>query len=198
MFSKDKNRKDGLDIRCKECKSEYFKKNPQVKLRALSKYREKHGIIVNSRISCKIGNTSKSSKRRQRAEARLAEFNYLFDRSIIDEILGKFNLRYLSSFVLAGKYIKNNEHIKSDKIIYICVDMDSLRILKVGQTTNWKSRLVHYSYRDKTISGVFVFLFETDTWSEQDRLEVEIRKFLESKGHLLSWDNSNQRLSRIK
>ena len=97
-----------------------------------------------------------------------------------------------------GQYRKSHQHINSDKILYLCISIDTFDILKVGQTTNWKNRLPCYSYRDKSISGIFVFLFETNSWNEQDKLEVEIRKYLESNGHRLIWDNTNQRLTKTK
>jgi len=41
-FNKDKNRKDGLQNRCKQCQAEYHQKNREWELAKMRKYRETH------------------------------------------------------------------------------------------------------------------------------------------------------------
>ena len=85
--------------------------------------------------------------------------------------------------------------VESDKLIYLCVSGTSNIILKVGQTTNWKSRATYYKNLEHF--PVTMYFFEAQTWKEQDELENQIRVFLEDMGHVMPWDNTSERLKYI-
>lgn len=121
----------------------------------------------------------------------------IFTESIRKEIIELFPLKYISEVVLVEKYREKIQHISSDKILYLCVDTGDKKILKVGQSTNFKNRIQKYKTRKPANGPVMIVLFETNSFHDMDKYEREIRELLESMGHILPWDNTNNRLNKF-
>lgn len=114
--------------------------------------------------------------------------NLGYDPHIISNITTKFSsLKYICSFKYEQKALFSN---LGDKIIYLC---SNDTILKVGQTTNIKSRFHHYSY----LGNPNFDIFEAQSWKEQDLYEHKLRNYLEFLGYRLPEDNTNCRLKYI-
>ncbi|WP_338871435.1 hypothetical protein [Myxococcus stipitatus] len=102
---------------------------------------------------------------------------------------------------LSGKWYETEWLSGQEGIVYVLRDARSGEILKVGKTevSAFDSRFQPYARAGRRTGREL----ELDAWavpmsSERtiESLEGDVRRHLESQGHLLPWDNTNSRLGR--
>lgn len=101
---------------------------------------------------------------------------------------------------LTRNWTTRNKDNTGKIVVYICFDLNSGRVLKVGESLNWRGRFNSggYGYRDRSMD-VLVAMYEAKDWDYMDFVEIQIRKYLEQKkGCHLPWDNTSERLRRMK
>lgn len=175
-FYKYKSRKDGRDNYCKGCR-EALKCGAD-----FNRYRDKETFAKLSFIDVVEGPWNGFDDNAIRLD------------SLPQQLEAKFTgLLFLTSFEETNfpTSINNDD----GKLVYLCIGYDKT-ILKVGQTTNWKSRFHHY-YNLHPFRPLSFDIFTTPSWELQDLLAAKVRNYLEFLGHKLLQDRTDKRLEHI-
>lgn len=114
-----------------------------------------------------------------------------FHPDLVQTIGDRFDsLNFLVTFYHDKKF-----PVDSTNVVYLVSDADQ-NLLKVGQTSNAKSRFSRY-YNISGTSPLRYDIFTTETPEEQDLHEHKVRNYLEYLGFILPSDNSGKRLKYI-
>ncbi len=131
---------------------------------------------------CRLANVNRLRKNRQQ--------QFSFSEPTVD-----FGMPWHHSFPMVGCYKTEHNYIESDKIVYVLVSCTTKEVLMVGQTTNWRERFSRFSVRDKHMRPLWVFMFEADSWSNQEKLYKDLIYTLRNKNIMLPWNKRDKSIN---
>jgi hypothetical protein len=123
------------------------------------------------------------------------EWEGFTDTKFYPDLIKTIDRRFDSLNFLVTFYHNKKLPVSSVNVVYLVSDADQ-NLLKVGQTSNVKSRFSRYYNLSKS-SPLRYDIFTTETPEEQDLYEHKLRNYLEYLGFTLPLDNSGKRLKYI-